>query len=105
MNKKRIAKEWLFFLGALGFGFSILPTILLLILNPKPQLKDLANFYSALFNRSEAFHAWLFALSPYFLLQLIRSIVWAIKAIRSSQFNHSLRPAPTSGRPDQVRIG
>jgi hypothetical protein len=92
MNKKRIAKEWLFFLGALGFGFLILPTTLFLFFHPKPLLRALGDFYSVLFacDKSlynplkEAFHAWLFVLSPYFLLQLIRSILWAIKAIRSS---------------------
>jgi hypothetical protein len=91
MNKKRIAKEWLFFFGALGFGLLILPISLILIFSPMSLIEALGNFYSSLFASDEglayplreALQAWFLVLCPYFLLQLIRSILWAIKAIRS----------------------
>ena len=82
MDKKRLAKEWLFFVVALGFGLSILPIILIFALDPNPKMANLGEFYRLLFSGVESVLVWLFALSPYIVIQLVRSIIWAIKTIR-----------------------
>jgi hypothetical protein len=75
-GKVRLKKEWLIFLPLFvlsavawtlsGFG---------------------EEYIEALFFRnriSEAILAWLLTLAPYLLVQLIRSIVWAIQTLRSA---------------------
>jgi hypothetical protein len=84
MNKKRIAKEWLYFLGCFAFGFFVLPLLLFIIVAPMKGLK-FGKFYSEFydpFSGGEGFwFFWLFVLGPYLLFQLIRSIVWAWKTV------------------------
>jgi len=86
MNKKRIAKERLYFLGCFAFGFFILP-LLLFILFAKGY-SDFGEFYSNFFKelsgRGDDFVlSLLVLLGPYFFFQLIRSIVWAWKTVRT----------------------
>jgi len=72
----RLAKEWLIFLplfilSAVAWTFS--------------GFGD--EYIEALFFRnrvSEAILAWLLTLAPYLLVQLIRSIIWAIQTLRSA---------------------
>ena len=89
MDKKRIKKECLYFLIALGFGLFIWPIILILLSSPQPSVKDYGEFSDALFSGGlMALFAWFCALTPYLLFQLIRVIirvfVRAIKAIKPS---------------------
>jgi hypothetical protein len=84
MAKRILAREWLYFLGGLIVGFVLVP-FLLAVLLPEPGVglfRDAMGLYKRLFNKRE-WGDWLFVLAPYLLFQLIRSIVWATKAVRS----------------------
>jgi hypothetical protein len=51
---------------------------------PEPDVglfKDVMWSYERLFNKRE-WEDWIFVLAPYLLFQLVRSIVWATKAVR-----------------------
>jgi hypothetical protein len=84
MNKKRIAKEWLYFLCGMLVGFLVLPLILSF-----PFGYTMGDFYMEIFGLFLRNHitlpsicAWLVAVSPYLLFQLVRSIIWAYKTSR-----------------------
>lgn len=97
VNKKIIAKEWLFLISFLFFGLIILPMLSSLILTG--TLNDIGLFYDPLVElgstsrwyddngrfiyNPDFFNRWLFVLSPYILFNFIRSIIWAIKQIRN----------------------
>jgi hypothetical protein len=83
MNRKRIAREWLLFLAALtGWLFILVPCLHLVLTG---SLQHLGKFYEALFKPRQALAAWLFALAPYLLIQLVRSVVWALRTIKSAK--------------------
>jgi len=85
MNKKRIAKEWLYFLFWFLFGLFILPGVLIYLFNSNPFREAVSNFYSALFGDRRlgvAIGLWIFIFAPYLIFQLIRSVAWAWKTIR-----------------------
>jgi hypothetical protein len=92
MSKKRAAKEWLYFLACALIGLLVLPIllfILALFVSPARHgtLAELFGIlYSGLFssNRNDKLISWLFVVGPYLLCQLIRSVIWALKAVRSS---------------------
>lgn len=72
LNKKIIAKEWLILIGSLLFGITLLPVIFRiigLIVNPYGVLTFQGNDY-------------IFVLIPYFSIQFVRSVIWAIKVIK-----------------------
>ena len=79
IDEKRFAKEWLYFLGSLAFGLTILPAVIMLA---DGELQYIDTFYKALFEYQHALIAWLLVLAPYAALQFIRSIVWAVKIVR-----------------------
>jgi hypothetical protein len=81
MNKKRIAKEWLLFLGCFFFGLLALPFLLFLFI-ARGGIK-LSEFYSALVDKRDALTSWLVVIFPYLLVQLVRSAVWAWKTARN----------------------
>jgi hypothetical protein len=86
MNKKRIAREYLYFLKCFAVGFFLLPLILFIIFAPISGLKFgkfYGDFYGALLGGDEFVISWLFILGPYLLFQFIRSIVWAWKTVRT----------------------
>ena len=89
MNRKKIIRECLYFLGALCVGFFILPVILILFLSPQPSVKDYGEFLDALFSGGlMTLFAWMCALTPYLLFQLIRFIVWALDVKSHSKNTH-----------------
>ena len=77
MNKKILAREWIYFLISLLIGLTIIPVLFVYLFAPNEKI---LNFYSALF--SEVFLVvWLMALSPYIIFLFIRSILWALKTL------------------------
>ena len=95
MNKKRIAREWLYFVGCLAIGIVAIPFILCLIFSPFGEEgfgEVYGGFYSNLWKSllggedvavEDFAVAWLFVLGPYLLVQLLRSLVWAWKTVRT----------------------
>jgi len=88
MGDKRLAKEWLLLIGGVFFGLLIFWPMLLIILasNQQPVLDRLKKVFGVLLGdegSSNAIAACLFTLAPYLLVQLLRSIVWAIRTVRS----------------------
>ena len=79
MNKKRVAKEWLYFLGALLVGLVVLSLVPFFT-----KGNYTFSVFLALVDKQEALLAWLIALGPYVLFQLLRSVIWAWKTARSS---------------------
>jgi hypothetical protein len=85
MNKRKLAIEWLWLLGSVAFGATAIPWIILpaVIGRQGPNYRfDPKNFYEVLFT-GDALIAWALLLSPYIVIQIIRSIIWAIGAIRN----------------------
>jgi len=83
MKNKRIASEWLFFLGAFAFGIIAIPLLLLPFLSSviNGANYNVEKFYEAFFSDGE-FVAWAIVFGPYLLIQLIRSIIWSIKTLK-----------------------
>ena len=81
-----LAREWLYFLGGLFFNFVVMPWLLLALFYQSGHglLNDAIDFYARLLGDASG---WIFLLGliPYLLCQLVRSIVWAITTVRSSQ--------------------
>lgn len=77
MKKRVIAREWLLFVG-LGLVLGLLwPKVLFSALGGSPGA-----FYEALFDDDDALAAWGVALAPYALVQLVRSVAWAVRVLR-----------------------
>jgi len=72
--KARLAKEWLIFLPL----FLVTAVVLTLSFGE--------DYFEALFfdRVSDSVVAWLVTLAPYLLVQLIRSIIWAIRMLRAT---------------------
>ena len=86
MSKAKIvAREWLYFLGCLFIGTVPLPMAILVISSiPADEfLGHYCIFWKDLV-RPEAEAFWI-AIGPYMLLQLIRSIIWAVRALRRTE--------------------
>jgi len=77
MNKKTVAREWLYFLGFIIAALVVLPMPLMLILSPR---EGASGFYKALFEGY--WIAWLIVIAPYLLFQLARSVLWALSELR-----------------------
>jgi len=77
--KKIIAREWLYFLGCVLFGITVFPAASLLLTGNK--IRRMGRFYELLIGFNDTV-PWLFALSPYLLFQLVRSIIWAMKTAK-----------------------
>jgi hypothetical protein len=77
MNKKIIAREWLYLLGFVVASLVVLPLPLMLILSPK---EEASGFYKALFEG--VWITWLIVITPYLMFQLVRSVLWALRALR-----------------------
>lgn len=75
MIKKIIAREWLILIGSLLLGIICFPIncwIIGLIINPDDGF-SIPDNYIILF------------LIPYFLIQFVRSVIWAIKVLKKSK--------------------
>jgi hypothetical protein len=75
--QKRIALEWLYLLAAIAIGLTVFPATLMLL---GPHELRFALFYKAIVKGND-YARWV-ALTPYILLQLVRSILWAIRAAK-----------------------
>ena len=89
MNKKRIAREWLYFVGCLAIGLIAVPFILsLIVIVSQPSEGERVGhfyhkFYEEMFSGHDVVFFLIIVLGPYLLVQLIRSLVWAWKTVRT----------------------
>lgn len=80
MDKKRVAKEWIVFLTSALAGIAIVPIGIYVIarilgsLNYEPTIGEI--YYETLIKKPGLF---IFPISFYLFVLLIRSIVWSIK--------------------------
>lgn len=79
MIRKVVAREWLYLLGFVVAGLVVVPFPAMLILNPR---LGASGFYKALFDGREWWVAWLIVTAPYLVFQLVRSVLWALRASR-----------------------
>ncbi len=85
-TKRIIAREWIIFIPSLILGFLIaLITFDALVskwyqYSPPSALTELLGH---LFGRDFDLSAWMFVLAPYLILQIVRSIIWSIKTLKS----------------------
>ena len=78
-NKKRLAKEWLIFLGTIVFVL-IIPLLLAIVtVIIKGKFPPLGKIYAGFF--FDVMGA--LVLLMYALVQFVRSIIWSIKTIKS----------------------
>lgn len=91
-TKQRIAKEWLTFVFSLFGGLIVLAVYVLYAKYPSQGFLDV--YASGLFWGNEFpngrwsnwnFGAWIITLSPYILIQFIRSIIWSIGMIKNEE--------------------
>jgi len=81
-TKKIIAREVLYLLLFLEVGIIVIPYLDTFILGAMPP-KDIRPFYLALVGKeSGSFKAWVLAIAPYILWQLVRSTWWAWKQLK-----------------------
>ena len=73
-----MAREWLILLGGLCVGVRVWPFAFSAVTGSQLHL-----FYQALMGGREWISVWLFATVPYVLLQLGRSVAWAIRTGRT----------------------
>jgi hypothetical protein len=78
MDRKVIAREWLLFIGLLALGLILIPPVLEVLL---PGQRRVSDFYAGLFSRQEWGITWLIVLGPHLVVQLLRSVVWAIRVL------------------------
>ena len=79
MNKKRIANEWLIFIGCVVFGATLFPLLLFVLLADGNETND---FYQELGRGNPK--AWIALFAPYLLIQIIRSIAWALRTSKAN---------------------
>jgi len=87
MKKRRLAIEWLLFLSSILIGAVIVPLLLLplVIRSPNPSYHYSAgDFYAALVSK-DAPIAWIIVLSPYLLIQIVRSVIWAVGMLKKNE--------------------
>jgi len=87
--RKIIAKEWLFLLGSLLFSITLFPIIFWLIVSIfVAQSGNFSEGYKVFLGglffieKRDVLDSYIFVLIPYFLVQFVRSVIWAIKVIR-----------------------
>lgn len=80
-SKKIIAKEWLTFMVCLLIGFTAFPALIMALLRGQIEM---GFFYSTLFSGPDRATSWLVAFSPYILYMLLRSLIWAIRALKTN---------------------
>jgi len=78
---KIVAREWLYLLASLFVGWVILPLVIVSVMFPADKIQFEYKYYLKGLVRGDG-GAWFTAFVPYFALQLVRSIVWAVKALK-----------------------
>jgi len=79
---KIVAREWLILLGSFLVGFVVVLPMIVMIFD-----ETYAQFWRALTMQEEQKYFWrafFLLLSPYLLVQFLRSIVWAIRTRHDS---------------------
>jgi hypothetical protein len=86
--KRRIAIEWLLFVGLAFVGLVVIPTVFYEISPPDGNSygKEMGEFYSCPFDKKSPCKLifWFVVLAPYILTQFTRSLIWAWKLFRSN---------------------
>jgi len=84
LKKKTVAREWVFFLVSLCAGIIVFPVLVISKYGGtiSETYIELGRFL--LGQEGYFLEVWMFILSPYLVLQLIRSIIWAVKTLRQS---------------------
>lgn len=107
INKKGVAREWLYFLVFFSIGLIGVPVALTLI--TKSPWSELEKFYYWILlggGKVERVWAWGIVIAPYGAFQLIRSIVWTVTQLKRGEEN--LVPADRPGileiRPDGTAV-
>lgn len=92
VNKKVIAREWLYLI-AFAFVGLLIPIFLYVFVSPNEYTSkhDILDLYEEIFEGmwgkrtvTSPLVYWGIVFGPYALFQLIRSIVWAYKTLRDS---------------------
>ena len=86
MQNQRLATEWLLFVGSIFFGILVGFPAVFFIFGGEGFFEAYMRFLKDLLGVGESqdtMVSWLFTLLPYLLLQFIRSVLWAIKTVRS----------------------
>jgi len=82
-TKRRIAREWLIFLACLVIGFIIVYLIAWNFRNPDwTPGRVFQEVMKELFTERDAWIGWLFVLAPYFIVLVVRSIIWSVNTLR-----------------------
>ena len=76
--QRRIAPEWLYLLAAAVMGLIVLPATVMLL--GRGHALRFGLFYEAIAKGTD-YARWV-ALTPYILFQFVRSIVWALRALK-----------------------
>ena len=87
MNKRTVAREWLYFVGLWFFGIFALPPFVASILGKGMREFYIGeeSFYFGLIGAGGlklAIVLWIYTLSPYLVVQFVRSIIKAVKTLR-----------------------
>ena len=103
-SKRIIAREWIIFLSSLFIGVSLTlagfylreprysysnkPSHIItnFEIPPPPakiRLNPVDDFFICFFNRNYWLQTWLTVLSVYFVVQLVRSVLWSIKTLKT----------------------
>jgi len=83
-NKKRFAKEWLIFIGAIVFSF-LLPLFVVIVIGViKWKFLPFWELYGIIFKAISDgdYTVYIAILLPYIIIQFIRSIIWSVKVIK-----------------------
>jgi hypothetical protein len=75
--QRRIALEWLYLLGTIAIGLTAFPATVMLLGTHELRFRL---FYKAIL-KGDDYARWVM-LAPYIQFQLIRSILWALRALK-----------------------
>ena len=81
MNKRLVAREWVYFIGGLVVGLLWPAVVEFAIGDPPASEIPRASYAEVLFIEPEPL-MWLLVLAPYLLFQLVRSVIWAARTLR-----------------------
>ncbi len=79
VNNRTLAREWLILVSCLSVGFVVVPLGLVVLSRSRGVTFDLHEMY---FTVHDWWVGWLLGLCPYILVQLVRSLAWAVRTLR-----------------------